>query len=396
MESSIEKLLYEGKSVRELVREAIDTTRTSLELSLLALVSGDESLSRVAIRAEKEVRTRELLVYIRNSLAVRNMSDALDSVSIFQLVKNLSRIADAAADISKAYLNFKPVRPRIFAIDGEEMIAKITYSRDKPAKLDQLLSRLGIIVNVVAIKKSGEWILEPPLNTILHRGEELVVKGSTFALKKFARMIGSELPKPGTTDHTAIGDFFELIRIVTVMFFLSLSALLMNADWLAENVMELEGLVDDLHADIQKKLLDENFDSRTKAALLFATFALERVSDSLTEIAATILEELEPHPILLEIFEETKERISVIEIDETDDGKTIEELGYHLKGVSVLAIKRGDTWLIMPPYSVFKLRAGDILIVKYFEESEKFVDQEEAREDREEIIEEIWEEEEEE
>lgn len=396
MESSIEDLLHEGKSVRELLRESIDISRIAFELSLLALVSGDESLSKKVLDAEKEIRTRELLVYVRNSLAVRNMNDALMSVSIFQLVKNLSRITDASADIAKAYLNFRPTFPKIYAVDGEELIAKLVYGKDRPARLGDILASTGIIVNVVAIKKGEEWVLEPSLDTMLNEGEELVVKGSTYALKKFAEIIGTKLPEPGKTDRTAIGDFFELIRIVSVMFFLSLSALLMNADWLAENVLELEGLVDDLHAEIENKLIEEGLDNKTKASLLFATFALERISDSLTEIASTILDDLEPHPILLEIFEETKERISVIEIDETDDGKTIEELGYHLKGVSVLAIKRGDTWLIMPPYSVFKLKAGDILIVKYFEESETFVEKEETREDREEIIEEIWEEEEEE
>lgn len=371
-------------------------SRISFELSLLGLVSGDESLSKKVLEIENEIRTRELLVYIRNSLAVRNMGHALMSVSIFKLIKNLSRITDASADIAKAYLNFRPNLPKVYAIDGEELIAKIVYSKKDPAKLRDILASTGIIVNVVALKRRGKWTLEPPLDVILKEGEELVVKGSTYALKKFAEIVGTKLPEPGKTDRTPIGDFFELIRIVSVMFSLSLSALLMNAEWLAENVLELEELVDDLHTEIENRLIEEELDIKTKASLLFATFALERISDSLTEISSTILDELEPHPILLEIFEETKERISVIEIDETDEGKTIEELGYHLKGVSVLAIKRDDAWLIMPPYSVFKLRAGDILIVKYFEESEPFVEKEETREDREEIIEEIWEEEEEE
>ncbi len=393
MGGSIEDLLRQGKSVRELVRESIDISRTAFELSLLALVSGDESLSRAVLSAERQVRERELLVYMRNSLAVRSMDDALRSVSIFQLEKNLSRIADASADIAMSYLNFKPPLPRYDIVDGEEVIVKLPYRAGHGARLGRLLSETGVIVNVVALKREEKWILEPPLDTVLRDGDVLVAKGSIYAVKRFAERIGAKVPEPPRGG--LMQEFYDIARMVSVMFFLSLSALLMNADWLAENVVELEGVMDRFHAELENKIISSELASTAKAALLSAVFALERIADSLNDIVTPVLEDLEPHPILLEIFEETKERISVIEIDETDAGKTIEDLGYHLKGVTVLAVKRGDDWLVMPPISAFRLQAGDILIVKYFEESESFVEEEETREDREEIIEEIWEEEEE-
>jgi len=389
----LEELLREGKSVRQLVRESIDIARTAFELSLLAFVSGDESLCRAVLSAERQVRERELLVYVRNSLAVRSLDDAMMSVSIFQLEKNLSRITDAAADIAMSYLNFKPPLPRYQIVDGEEVIVKLPYKAGHGARLGRLLSETGVIVNVVALKREEKWILEPPLDTVLRDGDTVVAKGSIYAVERFAERIGARVPEPPRGG--IVGEFFEIARIVSVMFFLSLSALLMNADWLAENVVELEGVMDEFHAKLENRIISSDLSATAKAALLSSTFALERISDSLNEIVTPVLEDLEPHPILMEIFEETKERISVIEIDEEDAGKTIEELGYHLKGVTVLAVKRGEEWLVMPPISAFRLEPGDVLIVKYFEESESFVEREETREDREEIIEEIWEEEEE-
>lgn len=389
----MEELLREGKSVRQLVRESIDIARTAFELSLLAFVSGDESLCRAVLSAERQVRERELLVYVRNSLAVRSLDDAMMSVSIFQLEKNLSRITDAAADIAMSYLNFKPPLPRYQIVDGEEVIVKLPYKAGHGARLGRLLSETGVIVNVVALKREEKWILEPPLDTVLRDGDTVVAKGSIYAVERFAERIGARVPEPPRGG--IVGEFFEIARIVSVMFFLSLSALLMNADWLAENVVELEGVMDEFHAKLENRIISSDLSATAKAALLSSTFALERISDSLNEIVTPVLEDLEPHPILMEIFEETKERISVIEIDEEDAGKTIEELGYHLKGVTVLAVKRGEEWLVMPPISAFRLEPGDVLIVKYFEESESFVEREETREDREEIIEEIWEEEEE-
>ena len=84
---------------------------------------------------------------------------------------------------------------------------------------------------------------------------------------------------------------------------------------------------------------------------------------------------------------------SVIEMDKMDEGFTLKDLGYVEKGITILAVRRGDEWYIMPPYSSFRVKEGDILIVKYSMESKELIDELEKEEDREEIIEEIQEEE---
>ena len=175
---------------------------------------------------------------------------------------------------------------------------------------------------------------------------------------------------------------------------LAYTALLTKSEEFAEKIEELEDYVDRMAKSFELEvILHEKLSAMEKLNIVSIAVSSENIADAALEMVEPLLKGLEPHPIIMDVLWETEERISVIEMDETDEGKTLTELGYGDRGITVLAVRRGDKWFITPPYTGFKVKSGDILIVKYFSESEEIVEELEKEEDREEMIEEIQEEE---
>lgn len=392
-EDAQSRLFAKAVSVRELLRESIDTARLSMDLAFNAVVYGDADLAKEVFSLERKMDELELQIMARLAIAVRRLEDAVRAVSLYKLASSLNKITDAASDIVKAYLDFRAnLELEGPYSNGDEVVARLEVGLEKPVTIESVLERLDVIVDVVAIKRDGRWLTEPPLDTTLRKGDDIIVKGSGGAVEAFATAVKSAPKRALTPPPEVSARLLELSKTVNVMFSLALAALLTRARWVAEYVLELEEYVDESLLDFERRVLSSPFPDNEKGALLFAAFAIEHMADAALEMVIPVLQGLEPHPLILDVLEETRERISAIEIDERDEGSTLADLEYEEKGVLVLAVKRGRSWFIMPPYTDFRLKSGDVLIVKYYEESETFVEGEEAGEDREELIEDAWEE----
>ncbi len=372
MDNSLPVLLKNNSSVKDLLREAIDLTRISLDLAFYTFLSGDEELAREVLNIERTFHLLEFQIYAKTSLAVRDSEDAEKAISIHKLATSLNRIVDASGDLAKSLLNFKPRFPPYRGYSGEETIAKVEVGVDGTPKLEELLSSLKIIVNIVALRRDNRWILEPSSNIRLRGGDILILKGTLESINKFAKAVNAQTLKIEALREES-SNILELFRIVDLMVMLALSALLMNDKWIARYVVDLEEVIDEYLQEFEKQVVSSTLGEREKASMLFAAFAAERISDASREIITPILEDLEPHPILLDVLMETKERIAIMEVGTDYDGKKLIDLDFTSRGIIVLAVRRGKHWFIMPPYTAFTLRDRDILIIKYYEESEKFL-----------------------
>ncbi len=388
-----QKLLARGASVRELLKEAIDTARLAMDLAFNAVVYGDDELAREVLKLERKLDELELQITVKTALAVRREDEALMALSLYKLATALNKFTDAAGDLVKAHIDFRADLDLEGPYsNGDEVTLRLTVGLERPLQIADVLERLDVIVDVVAIRRNGRWITEPPLTEYLRKGDVVIVKGSKSAVEAFAEAVKSPVRRHLIPPTEVSVRLLELGKTVNVMYSLALAALLTRAMWLAEYVVELEEYMDESLLDFESKVLASGLPKEEKGALLFAAFAVEHMADAALEIIVPVLEGVEPHPLILDVLDETKERISAIEMDETDEGLTLEDLEYDEKGVIVLAVKRGKRWFIMPPYTDFTLKKGDVLIIKYYEESEHFVEGEESEEDREEIIEDTWEE----
>lgn len=393
------EFVYKPIPVKTLLTELRDISNLMIDLAYYSVLQGDEGLAKEVFKLEERVDYLETLLMIQASLATKGIVAAEQMVSVLKLAIAANKISDAAADIAKITLSKIKLSPEIAKelFGGEEIISHIKVEGGSwldGTSLYKALKLMNIIVDVVTVRRGSRWILEPGEDFKLRSGDIVIVKGSREAFRKMSSIIGDESMRIDKLPYTNIGlKLLELKNTAEVMIDLAYTALLTKSEDIAKHVLQLEDHVDRLLDEFELLVSKSNaFKLSEKIGLLRIGVASENIADAAAEIAETIARGLEPHPVIVNAINEGIERISVVEMDEEDEGNTLHQLGYSEKGVTVLAIKRDDKWYILPSDD-FKVLNGDILLVKYYSESERFIEELERKEDREEIIEEIQEEE---
>jgi len=149
---------------------------------------------------------------------------------------------------------------------------------------------------------------------------------------------------------------------------LALASLFFNSYEVAEDVLEMEELMDGLNITFEKDLLDfahlvEN--PRDLTGIMRIVFSCEQISDAAANITENILKGFEPHIILQKAIEETQEVVvrEILSPDSYFKNKTYEELQdrRYKRGFHIIALKREDKW-IYSFKSDFIFQEGDLLI----------------------------------
>ena len=159
-----------------------------------------------------------------------------------------------------------------------------------------------------------------------------------------------------------------------MMIDLAYSALLLNNNYLAEEVMTLEERMDALHIDFQKEVLsrtDEETDPKMLLGIIRMGNVTERIADAANEIAEVVLRGGEPHPILGMVIQDAEETVEHVVVGENSAvvGKTLKaaEIAEET-GMWVLYIRRGNHW--MRPRPSTRLEPGDLVVASGYSEGE--------------------------
>jgi len=396
-----EEIEYKPVPVRDLLREMKNLSDLMIDLAYYSVLYGDAQLAREVFELESRVDHLQTLLTMQAALATRSPSDAEKMVSVYAIASAANKISDAAADIARVAIRRMSV-PRDFALlmCGEEdfMAAVRVPSELSGLSLEELYGRAGMPLEALVVRRGRGIHVRPSSSFKLERGDVLVVKGPFEGVRALCELAGSALVGEEDCIDTKYASIVSMLvsfrRASKVCVDLAYVAVLTRSYDVARKVKELEEYTDELLSRVAEKILQEEaLSSEERLGGLWVAIASENIADAAVDMVEPLLKGLEPHPILTKVFEEAEERISVIEMDEEDEGKTLAELGYSRRGISILAVRRGEEWHILPPKSDFVVRSGDVLIVKYYSELEPIVEQLERREDRAEIIEEIQEEE---
>ena len=156
---------------------------------------------------------------------------------------------------------------------------------------------------------------------------------------------------------------------------LAYSSLLYNNSEIAEEVIFLEGRMDELGAAIQEQLLNvakDNPDVVAKfSVILRLQMAAEEIANAAASIADVVLRGLGEHPVIqmsIQESEVTIERATVSD-DSILVGKKFGDIRLgSISGMYVIAIKRGIQF-IYGPDKFTTINAGDVLIARGPEES---------------------------
>ena len=158
---------------------------------------------------------------------------------------------------------------------------------------------------------------------------------------------------------------------------LAYSSLIYDNKTIAEEVYDLEDLIDELYQNIQRRTLqlvdDQKLEVRDALTILRLAELGETIADAAQEIADVVLRDVELHPILKMSIRESDQVFTRVQVDEKSilAGKTLGEIKLASEtGMMVIAMRHGKRWLYGPNKNT-KIDPGDILFAKGPEDGEK-------------------------
>ena len=158
-----------------------------------------------------------------------------------------------------------------------------------------------------------------------------------------------------------------------LMIDLAYTALLLNNKEIAEDVLELEEKMDELHLNLEKMALKACSVARDPVSLLSVlriSSAAEELADAASRMAEVVLKGIETRSILSFVVEEAEETVVRARVSENSPmaGRSIADLDLEDRiGMRIIAVRRGSQWIYDPPDSL-KLMPDDVLIARGYSE----------------------------
>ena len=158
---------------------------------------------------------------------------------------------------------------------------------------------------------------------------------------------------------------------------LAYSSILYDNKTIAEEVYELEDLIDVLYTTLQRKVIED-----VKSGKLSMDEALtlqrladagEQISDAAQEIADVELRDVELHPIIKMSIRDADVVFTRVQVSPQSilAGKTLGQLKLSSEtGMTVIAMRHKDKWLYGPNKNT-RIDADDVLFAKGPEDGEK-------------------------
>jgi uncharacterized protein with PhoU and TrkA domain len=169
----------------------------------------------------------------------------------------------------------------------------------------------------------------------------------------------------------------ELKDTSELMIDLAYSSLLYNNRDIAEEVLFLGEMLDELTDEIQEDAINnvlEDGNVIKSLVVVRMAYSMEEISIAAAQIADVVLRGLPPHPVIHLSMRDSEVIITTASLDERSDlvGKTLGQTRLSsLCGMFVIAIKRDRKYIYGPNKST-KMEAGDILIARGPEDGEEF------------------------
>jgi len=376
-----EKIEYKPIPVRELLLEMKNLSELMIDLSYSAALYNDKDLAEDVLALESRVDTLAYLLNMELMVASRDPKDAEAMVGISIVASATNKISDAAADIAAIVtrnIGIHPIVGEIFE-KVEERLIKVTVKPNSAIvkkRIDELdlAARMG--VDIIAIRRNNDWILDPKSTERVFQGDILITRGTSLSIEEFKDLAEGELAKLDVTERAKfeeiVSRFVELKDTSELMLDLAYSSMMLNSKDLAEEVELLEERMDQMHTDFELLALTSDFKKEEASGflgLIRLGVATEKIADAAADIAEVVLRGIEPHPILKLTIKEAEETVAqaCVTADSPLVNKTLKEARVREEtGMWVLVIKRGEKYL--RPRADSKIQVGDVLVTSGYAE----------------------------
>ena len=188
---SFERIAYKPIPVRELLVEMKNLSELMIDLAYSSALFNDKELAEDVLALEEHIDTLEYLLGIEIMIAARgDLKDAQALIGVSTVAAATDKISDAAADIAAIVTRNIGVHPIVSSIfeKVEERLMKATVKEGsviigkKIGKLD-LAARMG--VDIIAIRRNREWIINPKDAERIFVGDTLITRGAPVGSKEF-------------------------------------------------------------------------------------------------------------------------------------------------------------------------------------------------------------------
>ncbi len=352
-----------------------------IDLAYSAALYNDKDLAEDVLALESRVDNLSYLLDMEIMVAARDPKDAEQLIGVSTVAASADKISDAAADIAAIVtrdIGIHPIVGEIFE-KVEERLMKVTVKANS-ALIDKKIEELDLAatmgVDIIAIRRNHDWILDPDENERVYEGDVLITRGAPSGVEEFKEAAEGKLTTLDTEKRAKfeeiVSRFVELKDTSELMMDLAYSALLLNNKELAEEVERLEEHMDQRHTDFELLALTSDFQESEAAGflgLIRLGIATEKIADAAADMAEVVLRGVEPHPILKMAIAEAEETVTqaCVTADSPLVGKSLKEVRVHDEtGMWVLVIKRDNKCI--RPRAESKIIVGDVLVASGYAE----------------------------
>ncbi|TFF87374.1 MAG: hypothetical protein EU549_04845 [Promethearchaeota archaeon] len=385
------KFKYTPLSVKDIIREMKQNVDLMIDLAYSAIKFGSKEIADEAYKLEGRIHELTFLLnfqIIQTHAGGFNEAKKLEPIVVMGY--SIDKISDALADIARVvYINSDITNfTQLFWESVPEPIVKITVKSgsefiNKPRKEIHFRSQYG--VDLISIKREDKWLFSRDEKILIN--DILIIKGEIEPIMEVKKKCVDREPISFELDATKKESEFDLenpeifeyltelkktyVQITDIsetMIELALAALFLNNYELAEDILEMEELMDGLNITFEKDLLDfadlvEN--PRELTGIMRIIFSCELIADAAENIAENIIKGFEPHIVLQKAIEETAEVVVRENLSEDSyfKGKSYQQLQdrRYKRGFHIIALKREDKWIYsFKPDFIFEI--GDLLI----------------------------------
>lgn len=198
--ASFEKVEYKPIPVRDLLREMKDLSELMIDLAYSAALFNDRELAEDVLELEKRIDTLAYQLEMVTMVAARDAEDAEALVGVSKVAAAADKISDAAADIAVIVTQNIGVHPIVSEIFErvEERLIKVKVQENsilawKTISELELAPRMG--VDIIAIYREKDWIINPKGTEKIHAGDVLIARGTPEGLKELRGLCEGKLDK---------------------------------------------------------------------------------------------------------------------------------------------------------------------------------------------------------
>jgi uncharacterized protein with PhoU and TrkA domain len=197
-----EKIEYQPIPVRELLLEMKNLSELMIDLAYSAALFNDKDLAEDVLALESRVDTLAYLLDMEIMVAARDAKDAEALIGISIVAAATDKISDAAGDIAAIVTRNIGVHPIVGEIfeKVEERLMQATVKGNskivgKKIGALELAARMG--VDIIAIRRNKDWIINPGKTERVFLGDVLITRGAPIGINAFKNLAEGQPVKLG-------------------------------------------------------------------------------------------------------------------------------------------------------------------------------------------------------